>query len=301
MPNWKEILDEVASRDSSHDQVRRKYLKQLSELTKRNVIVYYSGWLQKPELAASGYAGFELNDSDKNGFMACCHGLDREDGLDLVLHTPGGGIAPTESLVDYLRGMFGNNIRAIVPQLAMSAGTMIALACREVVMGKHSSLGPIDPQMMGLPAHGVIEEFQRAAHEIAADQSTIPLWQPIIAKYNPTLVGECQKAINWSENMVRKWLETGMFADDDDRADKAERIIKDLGDHSLTLSHDRHISLDSADQMGLKVAALEDDDDLQDAVLSVHHSCVQTLTATPATKIIENQLAVAFIQSIRLA
>ncbi len=301
MPNWKDILNEVASRGSNHDQVRRKYLTELSDLTGRNVIVYYSGWLQKPELAAAGYSGFELNDSDKNGFMACSHNLDREDGLDLVLHTPGGGIAPTESLVDYLRGMFDDDIRAIVPQLAMSAGTMLALACKRIVMGKHSSLGPIDPQMNGLPAHGIIEEFDTAAEEIAKDQSRIPLWQPIISRYSPTLIGECEKAIAWSEDMVREWLETGMFAEEDNPEEKAEKVVTELGDHSLTLSHDRHISIGSAAEMGLDVLALEDDDDLQDAVLSVHHACVQTLTGTPATKIIENQLEVAFIQSVKVS
>ena len=45
-------------------------------------------------------------------------------GLDLILHTPGGDMAATESLVDYLRAMFGTDICAFVPQLAMSAGTI---------------------------------------------------------------------------------------------------------------------------------------------------------------------------------
>jgi ClpP class serine protease len=51
---------------------------------------------------------------------------------------------------------------------------MIACACREIVMGLHSSLGPIDPQMNGIPAHGVVEEFQQAADEIKADPAKIP-------------------------------------------------------------------------------------------------------------------------------
>jgi ClpP class serine protease len=88
-------------------------------------------------------------------------------------------MAATESLVDYLRSMFGTDIRAIIPQIALSGGTMIALACKEIIMGKHSSLGPIDPQFNGMPAHGIIEEFNQAAHEIKADQSKIPLWQMI--------------------------------------------------------------------------------------------------------------------------
>jgi ClpP class serine protease len=126
----------------------------LHEITKRNVIVYYSGWLQK-----RGVQGAEINDEDKNGFMTVIHELDRNLGLDLVLHTPGGDTAATESLVHYLRAMFGTDIRAVVPQLAMSGGTMIACACKKIIMGKQSSLGPVDPQLGGVPAHGVVEEF----------------------------------------------------------------------------------------------------------------------------------------------
>ncbi len=109
-----------------------------------------SGWLEKAHLVAQGLTGTEVNDSDKNGFMATIHQLDRTKGLDLVLHTPGGNVAATESLVDYLRAMFGSDIRAIVPQLAMSAGTMIALASKQIVMGQHSSLGPIDPSLVSM-------------------------------------------------------------------------------------------------------------------------------------------------------
>ena len=158
--------------------------------------------------------------------------LDRARGLDLVLHTPGGEMAATESIVDYLRSMFGRDIRAIVPQVALSAGTMIALATREIVMGRHSSLGPIDPQLMGLPAHGVIEEFTRAAAEIKADPSRIPLWQPIIAKYPPTFIGECQKAITWANALVESWLKTGMFSRDPRRDVKVKRIVDELSDHA---------------------------------------------------------------------
>ena len=43
---------------------------------------------------------------DKNGFMAMCHELDVEKGLDLILHTPGGDVAATESIIDYLNNIF---------------------------------------------------------------------------------------------------------------------------------------------------------------------------------------------------
>ena len=109
MPNWHDILYELQETGSRFDVIRRKYLKKLQNITKRNIIIYYSGWLQKP-----GFAISAVNDSDKNGFMTVIHKLDRSKGLDLILHTPGGESAATESLVDYLHEMFGTDIRAII-------------------------------------------------------------------------------------------------------------------------------------------------------------------------------------------
>jgi len=99
MLNWKELLEEVKAADSTHDVIRRKYLQQLHEKTGRNVIVYYSGWLQKGDLRRQGIGEFSITDGDKNGFMTAIHGMDRSKGRDLLLLTPGGDAAATESLV----------------------------------------------------------------------------------------------------------------------------------------------------------------------------------------------------------
>jgi hypothetical protein len=291
MPSWHELLEEIKVKGSTHDIVRRSYLRKLHDVTGRNIIIYYSGWLQKP-----GLPGLLVSDADKNGFMTVIHGLDRSKGLDLLLHTPGGETAATESIVDYLHSMFGGNIRAVVPQLAMSAGTMIACACKEIVMGKQSSLGPIDPQLGGLPAHGIVEEFKRAHAEIQAEPSKMAVWQPIIAKYHPTLIGECEKAIQWSTEMAREWLQRGMLGGEEDREGKADTIVKELSDHALTKSHARHLSAAKCRDVGLKVTMMEDNQDFQEAILSVHHACIHTLAATQAFKILENHNGVAFIQ-----
>jgi len=175
MPNWHQINEELKKSGSTFDLIRRKYLSRLSKHTGRNTIIYYSGWLQK-----NNVPGLEVNDADKNGLMTVIHNLDRTKGLDLILHTPGGQTAATESIVDYIHSMFGNDVRAIVPQLAMSAGTMIACSCKEIIMGKQSSLGPIDPQFNGIPAHGVVEEFKRAYTEIKADGVYAALNEPFL-------------------------------------------------------------------------------------------------------------------------
>jgi hypothetical protein len=178
----------------------------------------------------------------------------------------------------------------------MSGGTMIACAAKEIIMGKPSSLGPIDPHFGGIPAHGVLEEFRQALDHAKSDPATIPIWQPIVAKYAPSFLGECQKAIDWSNEMTVDWLKSGMFAGEDGAHDKAKHIVKELSDHALTKSHSRHLHIERCKDIGLKVTALEDDQDFQERVLSVHHSCMLTLSATGAFKVIENHKGVAFIK-----
>jgi ATP-dependent protease ClpP protease subunit len=298
MPNWGEVFKEIQKYQSeavqSIDLVRRKYLKQLYDHTNRNVISYYSGFLSKPYVEQSG-----ITDEDKNGFMMTIHTLDRTKGLDLILHTQGGELAATESIVDYLRRMFGNNIRAIVPQIAMSAGTMIACSCRKIVMSKHSSLGPIDPHLRDIPAVGVIKEFRRACGEIKRDSSKIPIWQSIIKQYRPTFLSQCENAIKWSKQFVEAQLKSVMFGGLPDANERAKKVVKKLTDYSRNKSHNRHINIDECqNDIGLDISPLEDDPILQDLVLTVHHCNMHVFQNTLAYKMIENHLGLALVKNI---
>ena len=298
MPNWNEVLSQIneeklrLATTSPLDVVRRKYLRELHDYTGRNVIAYYSAWLQR----GPNTPNISINDSDKNALMAMVHGLDRARGLDLILHTPGGSIGAAESLVDYLRRMFGIDIRAIIPQIAMSAGTMIACACKEIVMGKQSNLGPIDPQLNGMPATGVLREFEQAIDEIKADPARIALWQVIIGKYHPSFLHQCQTSIDWSKTVVADWLQTGMFAGDRKKKSKATQIVQGLTDVDSTKNHGRHIHTDKCRALNMRIVDLEADQNFQDLVLTVHHAFMQTLgEASQVTKIVENHNGVALI------
>ena len=149
MPDWGEVLAELQESAADNngtpnfDAVRRKYLAGLRALTRRPVIIYYSDWLAGGSLAAT------MTLEDMQGFMQTVRGLAGRD-LDLVLHLPGGSPEATARIVDYLRAKFNGQIRIFVPLAAMSAGTMLALAGDRVVMGNHSQLGPIDPQILSL-------------------------------------------------------------------------------------------------------------------------------------------------------
>ena len=293
MSNWNEILKEIKGQEvgSPLDNVRRKYIKKLYDLTKRNVICYYSGFLSNPN-----HPDTSINDTDISGFMTAIHKLDKSKGLDLIIHTPGGEVSATEAIGNYLREVFNGDIRVIIPQLAMSGGTMLSCISKEIVMGKHSSIGPIDPQFGGIPCYGVIEEFEQAKNEITQNPQTIPLWQMIINKYHPTFIGSCYKAIELSTDLVKRWLDDGeMFKDDPDKDKKIKRIIAYLNNNSDTKIHSRHISDEKAKELGLKIYNLEDDDAFQDAVLSIHHCYMHTFSNSSAVKIIENHNGIATV------
>jgi membrane-bound ClpP family serine protease len=231
--------------------------------------------------------------------MTTIHKLDRSLGLDLILHTPGGGIAATQSIVTYLHKMFGNNIRAFVPQISMSAGTIIACCCKEIWMGKESNLGPIDPQLAGIPAHGVVQEFKRAVREIKKDPAKIVLWQQIIGQYRPTFLGQCENAIRWSNTFVEQQLKAGMFENRSDKQARAKKVTKALSNYAANKTHDQHFDNEACKKMGLTIMDLESDPVLQDLVLTVHHCYMNFLMNSMAYKIIENQNGIALIKNIQ--
>jgi len=293
MPNWREVLEEISNvsrQGSPLDIVRRKYLKAINRHTGRNVIAYYSGFLQRPNSYDS-----TVNDKDISGFMLNINKLNRKKGLDLILHTPGGDLTATESLVDYLKSMFGKDIRAIVPQISMSAGTIIALSCKELVMGKHSNLGPIDPQMGNMPCQAILSEFERARKEIHSDPKNAALWQFILSKYHPTLLSSCKHAVDMSEQLVYQWLLDNMCAGD---KIKTKKIVDYFSKHDDQKTHARHISAKQCMDIGVKVTELEDDDKLQDLVLTTHHAFMHSFANSTALKIIENHNGLSFIEQL---
>ncbi len=301
MPSWSGVLKEIAEEAGKGEArmlqaletVRRKHLKNLSDYTGRNTIAYYSSWLTKKDIMET-----DIGDEDMNGFMEVIHGLDRSKGLDLMLHTPGGDLAATEAISHYVRKTFDKNVRAIIPQIAMSGGTILACGCEKIIMGEHSALGPIDPQIGGIPASGLVEEFEQACNDVKQDSAKLSLWQFILNKYYPTLINQCGKAIAWSKEIVQKQLVEVMLRDENDKEEKAKHIAEMLSDNSKHKSHSRHIHIDELRDAGLRVARLEDDNELQNLVLTVHHAYTHTFIKGPSVKIIENQNKAAWIENV---
>ena len=289
MPTREAIQKEIADRkQSGQDDVRKRYLRKLSQVSRRDTVIYFSAYnLHFPFPVPP--AALSVSQDEIQGFMAALHGL-KSDSVDLILHSPGGSLEAAEQIVQYLRSKY-KHIRAIIPQNAMSAATMIACAADKIVLGKHSAIGPIDPQMViggsPVPAHAILADFEQAKRDIAANPMLGALWGQRFAALPPGFLNLCQQTIDLSKQKVEKWLSDYMFQGKD--AAKAKQIADWLGNFEEHRTHGRPIGYDLAHEKGLNVTRLESDQKLQEAVLSVYHATMVTFLSTQCLKIIENQ------------
>ncbi|WP_205697485.1 hypothetical protein [Conexibacter sp. SYSU D00693] len=292
MAAWDDVLKEFIARpeDDKGPWLQAELLSQLQRVSglrgDRNVILYGSAFLQKPQAPASATS---IMHEDLNGLMTAIYGMDWSKGLTLLLHTPGGVTNAAETLVAYLRSKFAE-MEVIVPTLAMSAGTMIALSTGRIVMGKQSQLGPIDPQMTSggrtVSARAVVEQFGQAHEDILKNPQAAHVWAPVLAALGPSLLQEAQNALAYSEEMVAKWLATGMLKDSDEPEEQGKAIAAHFNDAQTHKSHGRRIDRDEARAQGVVVEDLEASQELQDAVLTAYHLMTLVFEHGPAAKTI---------------
>lgn len=299
MPSLNDLKDifnrerDVAQQNVSNiqDHIRRKYLKELEEYTDRDTIIYACdfGSLKLAQMREQGIPlpsdVFSISGNDIQSFMSALHGLKRNK-LDLILHSPGGSLEAAEQIVNYLRSKY-EHIRAIIPQSGMSAATMIACSCDQIVMGKHSAIGPIDPQItfrgFTAPAQAIIDEFEQIKAEVSKDPGLAALWVRRLDSYPPGFLEQCGITVILAKEKVCEWLETFMFKGDENAEQKASTISEWLGDAKIHKTHGRPISIETAREKGLKVVELEKDQDLQEKVLSVFHATILTFETTIVT------------------
>jgi hypothetical protein len=300
LENQKRVAQESEPKIGPHEILRRKYLQQLHERTGRATFLYYSGWMDKPQ---AGPEILSVVGADVCGFMEACSNAagKKTRELDLFVHSPGGDGDAAEQICEYLRTQY-DHIRVIVPLQAMSAATMMALSADEVIMGAHSQLGPIDPQLTIQTPEGprqasaqAIKDQFKLAQAQCADPVALPAWLPILRTFAPGLLAACDHAAKRGEEIVSKAMAKYMLRDNAEASRKAAEAASWFGDAETLLSHGRPVRREEAREHGIVVSDLEDDNDLQDAILSVHHSAMRTLSDTPVAKLIENEVGRAYL------
>lgn len=128
---------------------RQKLISQLEKVHDSRVIVLIHRQETISLFGVPFFRYIDINDSEE--VIRAIHLTDPEVPLDIILHTPGGLVLAALQIARAIKKHPGK-VTAYIPHYAMSGGTLIALAADEIVMDEHAALGPVDPQIEGLPA-----------------------------------------------------------------------------------------------------------------------------------------------------
>jgi ClpP class serine protease len=152
--------------------------------------------------------------------------------IDIILHTPGGLVIAALQIARALKAHKGN-VTVFVPHFAMSGGTLIALSADEIVMSPHAVLGPIDPQINGMPAVSIIKVAGQKPLSELDDQTLV-------------LADIGQKAIDQLKRQACELLRTPMSTE------AASELAGELTSGRWT--HDYPIGVEEARALGLPVS-----------------------------------------------
>lgn len=306
---WDDVRLEIANaRDradqSGYDLVRRAKVAAAERISDIPLMVYAADFTSTDRAGANG-PSVQIELDDKTGILQATS--DIPDGpLDVLIHSPGGSLTATQSIVYLLRSRF-DPIRFIIPHTAKSAATMLALSGNEILLGEAGELGPIDPQLqifidqrsVTVPARAALDQFERIESDVIADPLKLRSRLPIIRQYGPSFLQECTNAIERSEALATEWLRDYMFAGYDDADKRAKKVAQWLADHNNFRIHSSPVWMEQLLEVEptLRIRQLADaGDGFANAIMDVYWAIDVTFNGTPAVKIIEHQYRSAYIR-----
>lgn len=276
-PLLQQVLKEIGIANQESDKVKsemilkhKNLIPQYEEKEKRKLIVY---------IAKISNQKSAINTDDIAPIGSMLANCGSVENLDLMIHSPGGSGVTAEKIVEMCRKYTTKEFRVIVPNMAKSAATIIALGADKIVMGYCSELGPIDAQKFinvggitqQLSAQSFISARENLLKELAeakADKKEFIgyLQQLSSSTVEPAFIEECKRELNFAIDLVKKWLPKYMLKTKNPSWDlrklkqTANTIAKNLSSAEKRFVHGRMIGPDESEQLGLGVTKLKKED-----------------------------------------
>ncbi len=202
--------------------------------------------------------------------------------LCVVLETPGGQIETAERIVTTFRNFY-IDLWFIIPNFAMSAGTVLAMAGDRIFMDYYSTLGPIDPQVAKgegfVPALGYLAKFEHLINKSAEGSLTTAEMGYLVERFDPAELYSYEQARDLSIDLLKEWLVKWKFKDwtttettgrpvtNDMKQQRATEIAAALNDTARWKSHARGLSMEVIRRdLNLKVDDFGEDPAMRDRV-----------------------------------
>lgn len=232
---------------------RQQIIKAIQKETDRILLCYVVGNMA------------EIHRDDTGGFVDLLHNIHAGYKVDLLIHTVGGDLDTAEKLIKMVQSKVAmlskvepaGDIRVIVPEMAKSAGTLMALGARTILMSDSSELGALDPQVVLKDNHGnsichsvlrYLAAYQRHEADLRANPNDAAA-RAMFEKFDPWVVqkfdGLKQRAQTAAEDMVKP------------RGLNWSAIASGLMDIQKWKSHSQMIGAEDAVDIGLDVEIID--------------------------------------------
>ena len=217
--------------------LRQLLISDIENVTGRELAVYYAH-IDQP-----------IMPSDSDDLSEVLEGIVGRH-IDLLIHTPGGGVDAVEKIVTVLKKRT-DSFRVLVPGWAKSGGTVIAISSSEIVLGINSEMGPIDPQLK-------INGLGMVPAEVVANDPTM----------QPSVQAMAKMAVERMRKMAANYLAQGMLKGKTDA--EIDAVVAQLSSATSYGSHGAVIDSDEAKQLGLAATYLEPSDELWKRIWLLH-------------------------------
>ncbi|QQS33855.1 MAG: ATP-dependent Clp protease proteolytic subunit [Acidobacteriota bacterium] len=229
--------------------------------------------------------------------------------LVVFLNTPGGSAETVEKLVEIIRFHY-SEIYFVVPDVAMSAGTIFCMSGDKIFMDYSSSLGPIDPQIFNgthfVPALGYLDQVEKLLEKAKSGELTQAEFL-ILQNIDLAMLNQFEQARNLTITLLKKWLVEYKFKDWDihetnenkkgqpvtpeEKETRAEEIASLLGDNKTWHSHGRMISLATLQTLvRLKIEDYSNDVELRDMIREYNDLLTDYIARTNQQAFFHNRL-----------
>ncbi|MBZ0164407.1 MAG: hypothetical protein K8H74_17060 [Notoacmeibacter sp.] len=215
---------------------------------------------------------------------------DKRKSVFVVLETSGGSIETAERIGDLLHYHYPAGVNFIIPNFAMSAGTVLVMCGDRILMDYYSVLGPIDPQVQSgggrgrwIPALGYLDKFEELVAKSNDGTLSAAELAFMIEKFDPAELDYFEKARDLSIDLLKKWLvaykfknwtvtrTNGKTVTAKMKTDRAAQIARKLNETKRWKTHSRGISKDVlVNDVNLIVDDFGADQNLNDAIRSYY-------------------------------
>lgn len=186
----------------------------------------------------------------------------KREKLLVVLETNGGSIETAERIADVFRRHYPKEVSFLIPNFAMSAGTVLVMSGDAIYMDYYSIMGPIDPQIRNregtgyVPALGYLEKYNELVKKSKKGGLSQAELAFLIEKFDPADLHRFEQARDHSVDLLKKWLVKYKFKNWDRtrgrnlkvtvamRESRAAEIARKLNDTRKWRSHGRGLSID---------------------------------------------------------